>query len=573
MNAGRKAEPEMSVDRAGIPINRRSFLGAAAAAAGAAAAAPLLAACGTTAGHTGTTSASELTKIMPAYVPTTAIKPDIPSVNGSDPAYLTYPTNLVHTISEAPGAGGSYTTITPLWGAIPAAGNPYYQAVNKALGADLTIQPANGNTYANALPPLFSGNKLPDWINIPSWNTAPLNFGQAVAAKFADLTPYLSGDNVKKYPNLANIAPAAWQAAIWDNKIYGLPVFPSNVVFTGAIFYRQDILGKLGITPDVKSAADLFALGKEVNNPKAKRWAFDDPFTYLYQPFNIPNNPPAWTTNAKGDLVASVETDQYIEALNWERSVVAAGMMHPGAIALDTSNAKQRFYSGQVVITGDGTGAWNGSDALLGKAAQPGYVRTAFPLFTASGTGTPRIALGYGAGLFSYLSKGLTKSQIEECLRIANYLAAPYGSYEYTLVNFGVQGRDWTPSAHGPIYTTQGTKEANEDTFQFLATGPSVTSVQNGFTSVARDYALWQQSAAKYKYRPLFYDMNVSIPSNLNSALASFSTGPLYDMTNNVVRGRNTIADFQSTVKSWQRNGGNALRTFFEGIRSKYGDA
>ena len=563
----------MSAEGTGIPLNRRSFLGVAAAAAGAAAASPLLAACGTTASQTGTTSSSQLAKILPTYVPSTLVKPDIPSVNGSDPAYLTYPTNLAHTISEAPGAGGSYTTITPLWGAIPPSNNAYYQAVNKALGATVDIQPANGNTYGNALPPLFSGNKLPDWINIPSWNTGPLNFGQAVAAKFADLTPYLSGDNVKKYPNLANIAPAAWQAGIWNNKIYGLPVFPSNVVFTGAIFYRADILSKLGITPDVKSAADLFALGKEVNDPKGKRWAFDDPFTYLYQPFGIPNNPPAWSTNAKGDLVASVETDQYIEALIWKRRVVAAGMMHPGAIALDTSGAKQRFWSGQVVLTGDGTGAWNGSDALSGKAANPSYVRTAFPLFTASGTGTPRIALGSGAGLFSYLSKGLTKSQIEEALRIANYIAAPYGSYDYTLINFGVQGRDWTPSAHGPIYTTEGTKEANQDTYQFLATGPSVTSVQNGYTGVARTYALWQQQAAKYKYKPLFYDMNISVPSNLSSAMASFASGPLYDMTNNVVRGRNTIADFQSTVKEWQRGGGNALRTFFEGIRSKYGDA
>jgi hypothetical protein len=563
----------MSADRTGTPLNRRSFLGVATAAAGAAAAAPLLAACGTTASQTGTTSTSELAKILPAYVPSTLIKPDIPSVNGSDPAYLTYPTNLVHTISEVPGAGGNYTTITPLWGAIPAANNGYYQAVNSALGANLAIQPANGNTYANALPPLFSGNKLPDWINIPSWNTSPLNFGQAVGAKFADLTPYLSGDNVKKYPNLANIAPAAWQAAIWNNKIYGLPVFPSNVVFSGAIFYRADILNKLGIAPSVKSAADLFALGKEVNDPKGKRWAFDDPFTYLAQPFNIPNSPPAWTTNSKGDLVANVETEQYIEALNWERSIVAAGMMHPSAIAMDTSNAKQRFWSGQVVITGDGTGAWNGSDALSGKAANPSYVRTAFPLFTASGTGTPRIALGNGAGLFSYLSKDLTKSQIEECLRIANYLAAPYGSYEYTLINFGVQGMDWTPSARGPVYTTEGTKEANEDTYQFLATGPSVTSAQNGFTDVARAYALWQQGAAKHKYKPLFYDMNIAIPASLNSALASFASGPLFDMTNNVIRGRNTIADFQTTVKEWQRGGGNALRTYFEGIRAKYGDA
>ena len=240
----------MSVDRAGIPINRRSFLGVAAAAAGAAAAAPLLAACGTTAGNTGTTSASELAKILPAYVPTTAIKPDIPSVNGSDPAYL--------TLSHQPGphdqrgcraraAAIRRSRRCGVRSRRPA--TPTTRRVNKALGANLAIQPANGNTYGNALPPLFSGNKLPDWINIPSWNTQPLNFGQAVAAKFADLTPYLSGDNVKKYPNLANIASAAWQAGIWNNKIYGLPVFPSNVVFTGAIFYRQDILGKLGITP------------------------------------------------------------------------------------------------------------------------------------------------------------------------------------------------------------------------------------------------------------------------------------------------------------------------------------
>ena len=65
----------------------------------------------------------------------------------------------------------------------------------------------------------------------------------------------------------------------------------------------------------------------------------------------------------------------------------------------------------------------------------------AFPFFTASGTGTPRDRAGATApSAFSYLNKSLTKSQIEECLRIANYLAAPFGSYEYTLVNFGAPG-------------------------------------------------------------------------------------------------------------------------------------
>src|SRR5713226_890167 len=99
-------------------VTRRGFLSAAAATAGAAAAAPLLAACGTGGSTTGSTSTSELQKIMPAYVPRTLVTPDIPSVNGSDPAYLTYPSTLVHTVAEVPGAGGSYSTITPLWGSI-----------------------------------------------------------------------------------------------------------------------------------------------------------------------------------------------------------------------------------------------------------------------------------------------------------------------------------------------------------------------------------------------------------------------------------------------------------------------
>jgi putative aldouronate transport system substrate-binding protein len=565
----------MTADWPRVPLNRRSFLGAAAATAGALAAAPLLTACGTSGvSGPGATSASQLTKILPAYIPSALVKPDIPSVNGSDPGYLSYPTNLVRTVSETPGAGGTYTTITPLWGSIPPAGNAYYEAVNKALGANLVIQPSNGNLYGTFLPTLFSGNKLPDWIDIPSYMTQPLNFGQAVAAKFTDLTPYLSGDKIKKYPNLAAIPAGGWQAGIWNGKIYGIPSFPANAAFAGAIYYRADILDRLGIgTPSIKSAQDLLALGKEVNDPKGKRWAFDDIWTYLQQPYGIPNGPPEWTQNAKGDLVASYETEQIIEAMVFEHSIYAAGLMHPDAVALESSSAKQRFWSGQEVITGDGTGAWNGDDALSGKAANPSYVRMGLPPFTASGTGTPTYPLQNSGTLYSYLAKSLSKNQIEECLRIANYLAAPFGSYEYTLVNFGVQAVDWTTSAAGPVYTTQGTKNANQDTFQFLVTGPSVQFVQSGYTDVVKAYCAWEQQACTHAYKPLFYDMNVSYPASFNSAMAAGNQGgALYDMINNVVRGRNTVADYKAAVKSWQANGGNAMRRFFDGIRAKYGD-
>ena len=149
------------------------------------------------------TSQDELNKILPNYIQNTAVQADVPGVVGangavSDPVFLAYPASPVRTVTGIPGKGGTYTTMTPLWGAIPpSSGNAYYDAVNKALGATLKIQPADGNTYGDKLPPLFAADKVPDWIQIPGWNTAPLNFGQAVGAKFADLTPYLAGNKVR----------------------------------------------------------------------------------------------------------------------------------------------------------------------------------------------------------------------------------------------------------------------------------------------------------------------------------------------------------------------------------------
>jgi putative aldouronate transport system substrate-binding protein len=553
------------------PFTRRSFLGAAAATASAAAAAPLLAACGASpSAAPGAASASQLAKIMPTYVPSNLVKPDFASIDGSEPGFINYPSSLVHTVSGVPGDGGSYTAITPLWASIPSpSGNTYYDAVNSALGASLSMQPANGDTYSTILPPLFSGNKLPDWIQIPTFWTAPLNFGQATTAKLADLTPYLAGDKIKKYPNLAAIFPAAWQAGIWNDKIYGIPVFASQFAVAYYLYYRADIFDQLGIgTPKVSSINDLYDLGKEINNPGNKQWAFDDIWGYLYQPFGITTS---WTTNSKGDLITQWETPEIIEAMVWEAKLVKNGLMNPDSIAGDSGTAKQRFYSGEMLITADGQGAWNGSDAVSGTAANKNYERLAFPMFTASGSGTPSIALANGTSWLSYLNKDLSPSQIEELLRIANYLAAPFGSYEYTLVNFGAPDTDYTMTSGGPVLTTKGNSQVAQ-TYSFLA-GPNSVDNNPGYAAVTRASSVYAQQNAKYGYKPLFYDLNVTIPASLTSANAMTPFGGSTPVQYEVVRGRSSVADYQAAVKQWLNSGGNQLKKFYESVRNKYGDA
>ncbi len=556
-------------------LSRRGLLSAAAVAAGATVAGPLLAGCGTSASKgPGTTSQSELSKILPAYVPNTSVKPDVASVAGphgaiSDPLFLSYPANPVSTVSGVPGKGGSYTTMTPLWGAIPpSSGNAYYDAVNKALGATLKIQPSDGNNYGNGLPALFAANKLPDWIQIPGWYNTTLNLGAAMG-KFVDLTPYLAGDKIKEYPNLANIPSGAWQAGVWNGKLYGFPVYPSGAGFPGLIYYRKDVFDKLGINADeIKTPTDLANLGKELTNANAGVWAFDDLYgnaaAYTGQMFGFPHAQ-HWTTDSSGKLINRYETQGIIEALNWEAGLVKAGYVHPDAVAANTQNGKQRFWSGKVLITADGTGAWDGEDAKSGIAANPSYNRQAFKLISVDGK-NPSIELSNGAGMFGYLNANLKDAQIKELLAIANYLAAPYGSKEWLIVNYGAENVDYTMQGGNPVLNAQGAKEV-ATSFQFLVTPVTPTTVKEGFTQVAKDQNAWQREVVKYAVKPMFYGMNITEPPQYASI-----GQPVEDTIADVKLGRKPISAFQDAVKTWQQAGGNALRDFYQGIRDKYGD-
>jgi putative aldouronate transport system substrate-binding protein len=529
---------------------------------------PLLASCGSSSSPAATGKANNtagLKAVLPDYVPGTGgPTPDLPSVTGtasasSDPAFLTYPTTPVKTVTAVPGSGGSYTAITPLWGSIPAAGNPYYQAVNKALGANLTVQPANGNDYAQTVPTLVAGNKLPHWLQIPTWWNANLNVGELAVSKFADLTSYLSGSNIRKYPNLAAIPTGGWQAGAWNNKLYGIPSYTSGASFAGILYYRKDIFDAKGIDPStVKDADTLFALGKELTAPSANVWGFDVIWLMIQQIFKVPPTG-ADITIQGGKVVSAFDTPELEAALNYAYKLAKSGYVHPDGLANQNSQGKQRFYSGHVLISSDGPGAWNAADAIQGRSSNPKFERGAFKIFSNDGS-TPTIALGSSASLMSYLNKSLSAAQIQECLAIANYLAAPFGSAEYTLINYGIEGTDWTMTATGPTYTTTGTKESNQSTYQFLASPRSVTT-NPGYDNVTKAIAAWAGDAVQHAYKPPFWNLNVATPSRFSSTSTATQVN---DIIQEVTFGTKTVADFKTAAANWKSSGGQALIDWYQ---------
>ncbi len=70
----------------------------------------------------------------------------------------------------------------------------------------------------------------------------------------------------------------------------------------------------------------------------------------------------------------------------------------------------------------------------------------------------------------------------------------------------------------------------------------------------------------KYAVKPVFYGMNVTEPCQYSSIGQA-----VLDTIADVKVGRKPISAFTDAVKTWQNQGGNALRDFYQGIRSKYG--
>ena len=135
---------------------------------------------------------------------------------------------------------------------------------------------------------------------------------------------------------------------------------------------------------------------------------------------------------------------------------------------------------------------------------------------------------------------------------MANYLAAPFGSYEYTLVTFGAANTDYTMTPTGPVLTATGNKQVAQ-TYSFLASPNQVLS-SPGYAATTRARAIFEQRNARYGYKPLFYDMNIAPPASLNNAMAA----PTFTASTGTSSRRWSAAGTRSPTSSPRSRSGSA---------------
>ncbi|MBQ0880907.1 extracellular solute-binding protein [Streptomyces sp. RT42] len=551
--------------------SRRNFLASTAAVTAAVAGGvPLLSACGGGSdggSRDGTTSGKDAKELLPAYMAGNVVTPDIPSKNGSAVGFTSKLdlADLKTSVPKKLGKGGKVTVMSPFWGSPPKDGNAYYKAMNDLIGVDVVWQNQDGNTYDQKLGAVLASSEVPDVVVVPGWNMTG-KIPSAIIGKFADLGPYLSGDAVKEYPNLAAIPTDAWQRSIFGGKLRGLPM-PASYV-TGIVpLYRQDIFEKEGYEVP-RSCDEFMTFAKEATNAKAKRWACLDMKWTAFNAFGVlsGNEKSLGWNEVDGKLVHRIETEEYLEALEWTRKLFAAGVVHPDA-RLGKSNAADpgpKFAAGEFLVYNQDFSQWWSRTAE--QAVQnPEFKIWGMDIWGHDG-GAPTLWAQNPAGIFAFVNKDASESVIRDVLAVANVTAAPYGTKEYMATNYGVEGTHYTVEDGVPTKTEQGNIDVM-NAYVMIAS-PAPTIAHPDFPEVARGQVEWQQRMGAHTKKSTFYGMQIVEPARWTNLSNDFE-----QLEDDVVRGRKKIGDMQQAVSDWRSKGGDKLRDWYKKLLDENGTA
>lgn len=520
---------------------------------------PLLTACGGSGSGTpnGTTAGKGADKLLPTYVASTVAKPDLPSKNGSSDGYIAK-VDLAALAASVPaklGTGVPLKIMSPLWGTPPKAGCAYYEAVDAAAGTKVTWQNQDGNTYGEKLGAVLASSSVPDMVVVANWHLVG-KIANAVTAKFMDLGPHLAGDKVKKYPNLAAIPSDAWRMGIFGGALRGIPMPAASANFI-VPFYRKDLFDKKGWSVP-KSADEFLSWAKDATSAKAKVWACGD-MSWLSG--SIFGACPKWNIDDDGKLRYAIERPEYLEALEWTRKLFDAGVVHPDDIAR-SGDSGQRFTAGEILVFNGDMSAWYQKTAEQAQA-NPGFQIDAMDIFGAAG-GNPTLWASSPAIIWSLISKDASKETVENALAAANFSAAPYGTKERMLVDYGVEGTHYTVRDGVPVKTDQGNSELI-NAWTMLA-APAPYYAHPDFPEVARKQVEWQQRMGAFMKKTSIYGMTIVEPTRYANLASQHE-----QLQIDYVRGNKKLSDVQAAISTWRSSGGDELRDWYKKLLDENG--
>ena len=231
--------------------------------------------------------------------------------------------------------------------------------------------------------------------------------------------------------------------------------------------------------------------------------------------------------------------------------------MHPDSPTASVNQAAQNFYAGKTALWQNGFTigdvAWNRANAQDGD-----FRMRAIAPFTADAAHKPVHHLGPGTALLTVIKKAAPE-RVKEMLGIVNYLSAPFGTAEFLLIWYGIQGTEFDFDANGnPVVTPKG----QPDLFipwPNLGSPPSVL-----YDALSPDYARVMHPDATAIQSLGIQNPVVGLYSRTNADKASALNQMMGDGFLDIIFGRSDMGRYDQLVKDWRSQGGDQIRSEFE---------
>lgn len=504
---------------------------------------------------------------MPATMPAAAAgffpspAPNVPD------AYTKLPPSF-KSVAATPGKGGKVTAFLIGYNppVPPRASNRYWQELEKRLGVtwEPTITPAA--SYVEKLTGIVASGDVPD-LTFLQLEYAPDQNRLMLQGVYTDLTPFLTGDALKDYPNLARFPASLWKNITRKGRIYAVP--SPQPVAQNTLMFRQDWAEKVGF-PKLKSADDFlncmvaFTKNHPDGNGKNDTYGLGSNGSSAFSVsaflhmFRVPNT---WRKNADGSLTHMIETDEYRQAVTFMRRLYDAGGFHPDIASITTAQSRDYFIGSKIGAYNDGIAALADVTGLRVKIKPltPMANVTAFvPPGFDGGAATFHTFPGYNSAAVIPAKVGKDKERVKELLRVLDYFAAPFGSDEYLFLKNGIEGVHHTLGADGTrLRTDVGNAEIGD--LSTICSNPIVF-----YYAGTPDAGPYLQGVTKE-----LLAIGVDNPTTgLFAPTDAAKTGELSqlnrDRLTSIVAGRDPLTAYDAWVKDWRARGGDQIRSEYQ---------
>jgi putative aldouronate transport system substrate-binding protein len=156
--------------------------------------------------------------------------------------------------------------------------------------------------------------------------------------------------------------------------------------------------------------------------------------------------------------------------------------------------------------------------------------------------------------------KKASAERVKLLLRVLNYIASPFGSQEWALLNYGVEGVHFTRDAQGvPGLNEKGRAEVLS-TWKYITNNPQVLFDVNR----SQEYATNIQEDEKAMADVAISDPTLGFYSPTYSAQQAGLDQAMSDGISDIVVGRAQLSDLDGLIKTWRSNGGDKSRTEYQ---------